>query len=119
MNVALIGASDRAGKYSNMAFHMLKEAGHQIFPVHPKLSQIEGVKVYPSIDLVPEPIDVVTLYVGRRLSSEIGNQIIQKKPGRLIFNPGAENLELLEQAKKRGIDAFEACTLTMLRTGQF
>jgi hypothetical protein len=35
-------------------------------------------------------------------------------PKRIIFNPGAENPELIEMAIDKGIDAFEACTHVML-----
>ncbi|MCW3107716.1 MAG: CoA-binding protein, partial [Segetibacter sp.] len=36
-----------------------------------------------------------------------------------IFNPGTENHELEEMARKNGIKPMEACTLVMLGTGQY
>jgi hypothetical protein len=41
------------------------------------------------------------------------------KPGRVIFNPGTENPELMEMLDAAGIPYLEACTLVMLRAGQF
>ena len=49
MNVAVIGASDNPERYSYKAVKLLQEKGHTVFPVHPKLQQMEGLKVYPGI----------------------------------------------------------------------
>jgi len=37
----------------------------------------------------------------------------------VIFNPGAENPDLAERLRKQGVETLEACTLVLLRTGQF
>jgi hypothetical protein len=41
------------------------------------------------------------------------------KPARVIFNPGTENQEFAQQLEAQGIETIEACTLVMLRTGQY
>ena len=46
-------------------------------------------------------------------------EIIEAKPRRIIMNPGAENSALSVRAEKAGIEVVEACTLVLLRTGQF
>lgn len=58
---------------------------------------IEGIKVYP------------------RLQDDIA------KVGclRVILNPGAENPQLKNDLQERGVDVLEACTLVLLKTGQF
>ena len=38
---------------------------------------------------------------------------------RVIFNPGTENGELEAALRAAGIESEEACTLVLLRTGQF
>jgi len=50
MNVAIIGASNKEHRYSYMAFKLLKEKGHNVFPVHQRIKQIEGQTVVASID---------------------------------------------------------------------
>jgi len=47
------------------------------------------------------------------------NTIISLKPGRVIFNPGTENPELMERLDAANIPYLQACTLVMLRAGQF
>lgn len=119
MNVAVIGASNKPDRYSYQALMLLKEKGHAVFPVHQRIKEVEGMLVYPSIQEIPQAIDTVSMYVAADISSLLGDEIIKKAPRRIIFNPGAENPELAAKARTRGIAAVNACTLVMLRTGQF
>ena len=119
MNVAVIGASDKPERYSYQAVKLLQEKGHIVFPVHQRIKHIEGLKVYPSIRDVPDLIDTLSLYVAADISSVLAEDILAKQPRRIIFNPGAENSELAETAKSFGIQPINACTLVLLRTGQF
>jgi uncharacterized protein len=119
MNVAVIGASDKPDRYSYQAVMLLKEKGHAVYPVHQRIKEIEGMKVYPSVKDITDPIDTVTMYVAADISAKIAEDILAKKPRRIIFNPGAENPELERLAGGRGIKPVNACTLVMLRTSQF
>jgi len=119
MNVAVIGASDNPERYSNMAVKLLKEKGHTVFPVHQRIKTVEGLAVYPSIADIPQAIDTVSMYVAAEISTALADKIFEKKPRRIIFNPGAENMSLETMAFAQGIIVKNACTLVMLRTGQF
>jgi uncharacterized protein len=119
MNVAVIGASDKPERFSYQALALLRQKGHKVFPVHQRLKTIEGMTVYPSIKDIAEAIDTVSLYVAADISSSIAADILAAKPKRLIFNPGAENPELAQEAEAQGIATVDDCTLVMLRTGQF
>jgi hypothetical protein len=45
--------------------------------------------------------------------------IIALQPKRVIFNPGAECEPLKARLEQEGIDWEEACTLVLLKTGQY
>ena len=119
MNVAVLGASLNPEKYSNMAVHLLAEKGHRVFPVNPTFKKIGPHDVYPSLSALPEPVDTLTLYVSKDVSNKLKPEILAVKPKRIIFNPGAENQELEAEAARLGIEALRACTLVLLKTGQF
>lgn len=119
MNVAVIGASDKADRYSYQAVKLLQEKGHQVYPVHQRIKNIEGVPVFASIKDIPAAIDTISLYVAADISDTLTNDILQSNPTRIIFNPGAENQALAAKAQARGIQIIEDCTLVMLRTNQF
>jgi uncharacterized protein len=119
MNVAVIGASDNPGRYSYMAVKLLQEKGHTVFPVHQRVKEIDGLKVYPSVKEISAKIDTVSMYVAADISTKLAGDILAMKPWRIIFNPGAENPGLERQANDHGIKIFNACTLVMLKTGKF
>jgi acyl-CoA synthetase (NDP forming) len=68
--VAIVGVSrnddsKHPGYTGAGILRILRQAGFQgpIYPVNPKASEIEGVKVYPSVLSVPEPLDLVIITV--------------------------------------------------------
>ncbi|MDP8263496.1 MAG: CoA-binding protein [Candidatus Ancaeobacter aquaticus] len=119
MKVAVIGASNKPERYSYQAVTLLQEKGHDVYPVHQRVKDIEGVPVYSSINDIADQIDTITLYVGPAISNTILDDIISKKPRRIILNPGTENSNLEYKARAEGIKTVHACTLVMLRTNQF
>ena len=119
MRVAVIGASDNPERYSYQAFKLLQEKGHTVYPVHQRIQLIDGVSVYSSIKDISDAIDTVTMYVSADISNLLAENILAKPPKRIIFNPGAENSQLATRAQALGINTINACTLVMLRTGQF
>ena len=117
--VAVIGASPKPDRYSYKAVEMLLEYGHHPLLINPAFKEIQGQTCYPTIAAAPGPLDTVTLYLREQRSTPLIDQIITAKPRRIIMNPGAENRELSSRAEAAGIEVVEACTLVMLRTGQF
>ncbi len=118
--VLILGASDKEDRYSYKAMKLLEEHGHKTVLVHPRLTQIEGRVCYPSIkEIGSVKIDTLTMYVNSEISSKSTDAIVKLKPGRVIFNPGTENPELMESLKKAKISYEEACTLVLLNTNQY
>jgi predicted CoA-binding protein len=117
--VAVLGASHKPERYSNKAVRMLKDYGHSVIPVTPGRTVIEELPVVPSLDDIDQKVDTLTLYVGPERSAQLQDAIVALKPGRVIFNPGTESAALEQALTEAGIPWEHACTLVMLRTGQF
>lgn len=118
-NVAVLGASSNLDRYSYKAVVMLCEAGYKVFPVHPSEKLVNGIKCYSSLSTIEDPIDTITVYLSEKNSTPLINEIIKTHPRRVILNPGAENDTLTKQCQEAGIKVQEACTLVLIRTGQF
>jgi predicted CoA-binding protein len=117
--VVIIGASDNPERYSHRALMLLRKHGHEVIPVHPKLTTIEDLSVVPDIASIQGAVDTVTMYVGPQISSGLADKLVALRPRRVIFNPGAENLELAAKLREAGIACEDACTLVLLSTGAF
>ena len=114
----ILGATPNADRYSFMATALLVEKGHAVYPFGIKKGEILTTPIineWPST----ESIDTVTLYLGPAAQEAYYNAILDLKPRRIIFNPGTENPILNQLATEKGIETIEACTLVMLKTGQY
>lgn len=118
-HVAVLGASPKPARYANQCVRLLKEHGYRITPVHPRFETIEGLDVAHALGEINDPVDTLTLYVGPQLLEPQAEDIVRLEPGRVIFNPGTESMPLQERLDAAGIEWFEACTLVLLKTGQF
>ena len=118
-NVAVLGASDNPERYSYKALKMLTEHGYNAIPVHPVLDEIEVIKVVKNLGDISENVYTLTVYVGPARISPLLEEIVKLKPERVILNPGTESEELKAALDKASIPYIEACTLVLLRTGQF
>jgi hypothetical protein len=117
--VALLGASNNPERYAHMAFRLLRERGHEVLPVHPALEKIDEVPVVRSLGKLTGRVDTLTIYVRPEIAETALPEILALRPGRVIFNPGTESIRLREALADEGIPSLEACTLVLLRTGQF
>jgi uncharacterized protein len=116
----IIGATTNPGRYAYLAAQMLTNYQHDIVPVGLKEGAVFGKEI---LDILQKPpvkeVDTVTLYIGPQRQPEYYQYILNMKPKRIIFNPGTENDEFIKMAEAQGVEALEACTLVMLRTGQY
>ena len=117
--VVVLGASPKPERYSNQAVRLLIETGHRVIPVHPAVDEIEALPVTHKLAEIQTPVDTVTVYVSATVSSGLLEDFLRLAPKRVIFNPGTENPLLQDALRDRDIQVQEACTLVLLKTGQF
>jgi acetyl coenzyme A synthetase (ADP forming)-like protein len=106
--VAVIGASPEDGKIGNSVMKNLINGGYQgqIYPIHPKASEILGKRVYKSVKDIPGPIDVAVFAIPAPLVAGALKECGEKKiPGAVLIPSGfAEtgNVELQEEIVRVG-----------------
>ncbi|MBC8342573.1 MAG: CoA-binding protein [Bacteroidetes bacterium] len=118
MKVVVLGASDNPARYSYMAMISLLSHGFDAIPVGIKKTDIDHIPIIQSKKPLPG-IHTITVYLNPIRQKEWYEFILKTNPQRIIFNPGTENLELIQLVLDKHIEVVEACTLVLLSTGQF
>lgn len=117
-NTIVYGASEKPYRYSYRAVKMLHERGYTVHPIGSREGEIDGIKI-----LTGEPelenIHTISMYLSAENQKNHYDYIIGLKPQRIIFNPGAENYELVKLAKENGIFTENACTLVLLSIDEY
>jgi len=62
--IAMVGASPDKTKFSYGVLRVLHETGYDMIPVNPRpgIGEIRGIKVYPSLDSIDRPVDMVQVF---------------------------------------------------------
>ena len=111
MNIAVIGASADRSKFGNKCTRAYLRRGWKVFPVNPHEKTIEGLKVFQTIKEIPEKLDRISVYLPPEIGIMVLNEIAEKGAKEVFFNPGAESPEIMEKAKKMGVNAIAKCSI--------
>lgn len=117
--VAILGASNKKTRYSRTAQELLAEKGYEVVPVSRSGDDILGVKSYQRVGEIPGKIDTLTVYLSPKHLAEHVDDIVRSDIRRVIFNPGTENEPLRKKIEESGKFVLEACSIVLLKTGQF
>ena len=107
-NIALIGVSLNKQKFGNALLHELTKKGYTVFPVHPTLTEIEGIKCFSDIKKLPGYVTnlilVVNPAVTEQLVSQLSDSLIQRVWMHRGVGKGSASLAAIEACKAIGIE---------------
>jgi 3-hydroxypropionyl-CoA synthetase (ADP-forming) len=100
-SVALVGASATPGKIGNAVLDSLANQDFEgrVYPINPTREEVMGLKSYPSLAAVPEPVELVVVTVALSLMPQIlaecatkgiHNIVIVSAGGKELGGEGAE-----------------------------
>ena len=114
----VLGATENPERYAYKAIRQLRACHIQVIAVGRKEGRVGDV---PVLTAIPKGVTVntVTIYLSSKNQENWQQTILELKPERLIFNPGAENESFATQARQAGIKTEQACTLVLLATGAY
>lgn len=103
--IAMVGASPDKTKFSYGVLRVLHETGYEMIPVNPKkgLSEIRGIKVYPSLEAIDRKVDMVEVFRRPEDLLEIAHQAIDIGANVLWGQIGVIDKEAAQVAEKAGL----------------
>lgn len=107
-NIALIGVSTNKQKFGNYLLHELTKRGYTVFPVHPTLAEVEGIKCYPDAKALPGYVTNMILVVNPLATEQIIPQLKDSSIQRVWMHRGAgkgsASAVAIEACRKNGIE---------------
>ncbi len=106
-SVAVIGASTRAGSVGRAVFANILLGDYQgiVYPVNPKAKSILGVRAYPSVQEIPDEVDLAVVIVPAPVVPQVLEECARKGiPGAVVLSAGfkevgGEGLKLEERLR--------------------
>jgi acetyl coenzyme A synthetase (ADP forming)-like protein len=88
-SIAVIGASAEEGKIGYAVVRNLLDGGYEgaLYPVNPRLAEIQGLKAYPSVTDIPGDVDVAVFAIPAPLVAGVLEQCGQKGVAAAILIP--------------------------------
>ena len=89
-SVAIVGVP-RGMKTGKLFLMALQDQGFdgRIFPVNPRADEIDGIKAYPSVAAIPEPVDLAIVLVPSRNALDVVRECAAKGvKGAVLFTAG-------------------------------
>lgn len=102
--IAVVGLSDKPERTSYLISETMQQRGYRIIPVNPMVEEVLGETSYPTLDDVPEGIDLVNVF---RRSEELYSVVeaaIKAGAKRIWAQSGVYDEKAAELAKQNGVE---------------
>ncbi len=111
--IAIVGASANPERDSHGIFRRLQSVGYHVIPVNPRETEVLGEKAYPSLEDVPEKVDIVDVFRRAEDTPAIADSAVRIGALTLWLQQGIKSDEAAARATAGGLTVvMDACLAT-------
>jgi len=115
-SIAVIGATDRPGKYGGIIYRDMKAKGFPVFAVNPNRDTVDGDRCWPTVKDLPEKPTIVVFVVPPRKGIEVLEDCAVVGLRNIWIQPGAFSSEMGEMLESGDFDWLaDACVMVRAR----
>lgn len=100
---AVVGCSPRPERDSHRVARFLLERGYRVVPVNPHAAEILGLRCYPALRDIPEPVEVVDLFRRREAVPPFVDEAIAAGARVIWMQLGVVHDRAAEKARRAGL----------------
>ena len=100
---AVVGASPNREKYGNKVFRCYMQHNHEVYPVHPKATEVEGRPCFASLGDVPAAVKAISVITPPPMTEKIVEDAHAAKVEFIWMQPGAESDAAVARAEELGM----------------
>jgi predicted CoA-binding protein len=101
--IAVVGLSNKPLRPSHGVALYMQQQGYRIIPVNPAIQSALGERAYPSLEDVPEKIDVVDIFRRPEFVPEVVDQAIALRIPAVWMQEDVVHEQAAEKARRAGI----------------
>ena len=101
--IAVVGLSSKPLRPSHGVSLYMQQQGYRIIPVNPNIESALGEKAYPSLNDVPEKVDLVNIFRRTEFVPEVVEQAIAHRVPALWMQEGVVHEAAAAKARQAGI----------------
>jgi predicted CoA-binding protein len=119
-NYAVVGVSDKKGKFGNAVFKELKKRGYNVLPVNQRLNLFEDQMCYNHLSEISVPLDGAVIITGPEGAKNAIRECINLGIKKVWLYPGSKCDEAINSAKENEIELiYKTCPLLYLEPVKF
>jgi len=112
--LVLFGMSRFGMKWGNNAYRDLTSKGYTVYPVHPSMKEIHGVKCWPDLDSLPEQVDGAVIVIPPLKTEKVVEDLAAGGIKRVWMQPGAESRKAIHFCREHGISViYKKCIMVL------
>jgi len=109
---AVVGSFRHQQKYACQILRALKKNGYEVYPVNPRLKEVEGVTCYPAVKDIPAVCDVADIVTPPAVTAKVVGECKAKGITRIWLQPGAESEWVIEFCRRNNMKVvFNLCVM--------
>ena len=103
--IAVVGLSNKRWRPSYGVSEYMQREGYRIIPVNPnpEIGEVLGEKCYPTVDAIPEPIDIVNIFRRPEAVPEVVDAAIRIGAKAVWMQEGVIHAAAAKRAKEAGL----------------
>ena len=113
--IAVVGLSSKPERHSYNVADYLKQVGYRVIPVNPNETEVLGERAYPSLQDVPERIDVVDVFRRAENTPEVARGAVVVGAKVLWLQLGIVNQKARRIAEEAGLSVIMGLCLMIER----
>lgn len=113
---AVVGATDRPGKYGGIIYRDLKGKGFRVYAVNPYRDTVDGDPCWSLVSELPEKPTIVVLVVPAKRGLEVLDDCAKAGVDRIWVQPGASSPDVAEKLEDGDFDyLIDQCVMVRTR----